>query len=206
MNMNKRTVGIMIVIVFVVLGVLLSGCVEPLATSVKQYEIENGVADVTLGKTFNYESKFTEANQERLITANPPPKLDRSLERQNLINRNKLLNDQNKIFYIYLIDYGKIMAFHTAQGKISSVNSRLTQEQQLVADEKCLSYSYQGSRTGCYNAVDSPQLDGSYGTNGDAIFFFSTTGAYIEWSGSYMISDYPLKMSTPPLLIDIIDS
>ena len=96
-NMNKKTTGIMIVLVL--LGVLLSGCVEPSTTPVKQYEIDNGVADVTLGKTFNYESKFTEANQERLITANPPPKLDRSLERQNLINRNTEFSHKPFIFW-----------------------------------------------------------------------------------------------------------
>jgi len=48
--------------------------------------------------------------------------------------------------------------------------------------------------------VDSPQLDGSYGTNGDGIFFFTTEGAYVEWNGEYMVSDFPLKMSTTPAL------
>ena len=199
----KSTIMIMIILV----ALTLSGCVDATTptNSVKGYEKENGVENVVLGKTFNFESKFTEANQERLITSNPPPRTERSLERENLAKRNLLLNDQNKIFYVYLISYGKVMAFHTAQGKISSVNSRLTQEEQIVADAKCLASNWEGSRTACYMDVGSPQLDGSYGTNGDAIFFFKTSGAYVEWAGEYQVSDYPLKMSTPPVLYSEVD-
>ena len=53
--------------------------------------------------------------------------------------------------------------------------------------------------------VDSPQLDGSYGSNGDGIFFFTTEGAYVEWNGEYMVSDYPLKLSTQPELVRVVE-
>jgi len=43
--------------------------------------------------------------------------------------------------------------------------------------------------------------DGGKGTNGDGIFFFTTEGAYAEWHGDYMVSDFPLKLSTPPELV-----
>ena len=53
--------------------------------------------------------------------------------------------------------------------------------------------------------VESPDLDGSYGTNGDAIFFFTAENAYVEWSGEYFVSDFPLHMSTPPVLVRNVD-
>jgi hypothetical protein len=153
------------------------------------------LTDIKVGDTFGFEQKFTEKNQQRLVKANPNPTLDRSLERENLIRRYEFLNDQNKIFYVYLIDYGKVMGYYTAKGKISSVNSRLTQEEQVIR-----------GKHGCCDSnknvvVGSPQLDGSYGTNGDGIFFFTTEGAYVEWNGMYLVSDFPLSMQTPPMLI-----
>ena len=81
------------------------------------------------------------------------------------------------------------MAFYTVKGKVSSVNSLLTTPKQA--------FSYRGTVI----IVESPQLDGSYGTNGNAIFFFTTEGAYVEWPGEYLLSDQPLKLVTPPELI-----
>jgi hypothetical protein len=43
-------------------------------------------------------------------------------------------------------------------------------------------------------------MDGSYGTNGNAIFFFTTAGVYVEWNGEYMMADQPLQLATPPEL------
>jgi hypothetical protein len=44
-------------------------------------------------------------------------------------------------------------------------------------------------------------IDGSYGSNGDAIFFFTTDDIYVEWRGDYMLADQPLKMTTQPELV-----
>jgi len=148
--------------------------------------------ETTSGK----EAALTEENQDRMLTASPPPKLDKSLERENLIRRLELLNDENKMFYIYLVSYGKVMAEYVAKGKVSSVNSKLTTQEQIIRDPHT---HYVEQRQGL--VVESPDLDGSYGTNGDAIFFFTTDGAYVEWAGEYMVSDFPLQLTTPPELI-----
>ena len=146
------------------------------------------------GKTQKYEANFTEMQQDRLIKVVPPPELKYSLERENLKKRLVRFNDANKVSYIYLIDYGKVMGFHTIKGKVSSVNSKLTTGEQLVDDP------FGGLDSGG-RVVESPQLDGSYGTNGDAIFFFTTEDIYVEWNGAYMLCDQPLKMATPPVLV-----
>lgn len=192
-----------IIIVLLLLSmVTISGCVSGVDNNAeKQLSNEAGLNDVTIGDTFHFEQKFTEQNQQRLVKANPPPKLDRSLERENLIKRYTFLNDQNKMFYVYLISYGKVMGYYTAQGKISSINSRLTQEEQVVYYRPGVGNSRLIGDVNGYQNVGSPQLDGSYGTNGDGIFFFTTEGAYVEWNGEYIVSDFPLKMSTPPILV-----
>lgn len=177
-KMNKKTISIGMILLLVV--AMSMGC-----TSSTSYE----------STTTGQEAKLTEENQDRLLTSSPPPKLDKSLERENLIRRLELLNDENKIFYIYLVSYGKVMAEYVAKGKVSSVNSKLTTQEQIVDDP----WGYRDSSGG--RVVESPDLDGSYGTNGDAIFFFTTDGAYVEWAGEYMVSDFPLQLTTPPMLI-----
>jgi hypothetical protein len=146
------------------------------------------------GVSAQKEQILTEENQRRLLSAQEPPKLDWSLERDNLIKRTTLWNDKNKISYIYLVNYGKVMAFYTIKGKVSSVNSQLTNTEQIVNDPN-------GDYSAGSVVLPSPSEDGSYGTNGDAVFFFTTEDAYVEWRGDYMLADQPLKLTTQPELI-----
>ena len=177
--MKRRTWVFFVVVISLALVVMLFGC---------------GGRKAKTGETQLQEANFTELQQRRLIVSTPPPSLDYSLERENLAKRLIRFNDPNKVSYIYLIDFGKVMGFYAIKGKVSSVNSLLTTGEQLV-DDPFGSWD-SGGRT-----VESPQLDGSYGTNGDAIFFFTTENVYVEWSGTYMLCDRPLKMATPPALI-----
>ncbi len=146
--------------------------------------------------TANIEQELTEENQNRLIENQPPVKLDWSLERENINRRTKLWNDSSKLSYIYLVSYGKVMAFYTIEGKVSSVNSQITNSEQ-IATKREYGNRYSG-------VLSSPSEDGSYGTNGDAIFFFTTEGVYVEWAGSYMLADEPLQLTTPPALVRTI--
>lgn len=194
---------IIVIVAFLMVAVVFSsGCINEPSNEQLEMESNLGLGNVRVGDSFYIEERFTEENQQRLLKSSPPPKLTTSLERENLIRRYEFLNDQNKIFYVYLISYGKVMGYYTAQGKISSVNSRLTQEDQIVDVENLGISSYE-SNDGL--VVGSPQLDGSYGTNGDGIFFFTTEGAYVEWNGEYIVSDFPLKMSTPPILVKEVE-
>lgn len=156
----------------------------------------------------NIEQNHTEENQKNLVKNQPPVTLDWSLERENINKRTSLWNDANKISYIYLVNYGKVMAFYTLKGKVSSVNSHITNDSQL--SWKCVNADgTYATNEGCSGfgqrqvdgIISSPAEDGSYGTNGDAIFFFTTEGAYVEWAGDYMLADQPLKLTTQPELI-----
>ena len=125
----------------------------------------------------------------RLTAAVPAPIMNDSLERRQLVKRLQRFNVQDKISYIYLINFGKIMAYYVIKGKVSSVNSKLTCTQQVLGHYE--------SKV----AVESPALDGSYGSNGDAIFFFTTADIYVEWNGKYMLCDKSLKLSEKPVMV-----
>ena len=138
------------------------------------------------------EQQLTEENQAKLLETQPPVKLEWSLERENINRRTSLWNNPDKMSYIYLVSYGKVMAFHVVKGKVSSVNSQITNPEQAK-------WKYSSGAAGV--SLPSPAEDGSYGTNGDGIFFFTPENAYVEWAGEYMISDQPLKLATPPALV-----
>jgi len=198
--MNKKFIGA----IALALVVVVSGCVDTSDKQVKKQQQDlNKVQDtsgVAVGSSFLWESKLTEKNQQELAKKYPPLQLEDSLERQNLRQRYKHLNDRDVVHHVYLMSYGKVVAYYTAQGKVSSVNSKLTQEEQIVKQPNCDSGGSGYSEGPCYKVVSSPQMDGSYGTNGAAIFFFTTDGRYVEWNGEYLVSDQPLSIQTPVTL------
>jgi hypothetical protein len=157
--------------------------------------VATGCDGAVQSNTAKEEQNRTEKNQSRLLKSQPPVALDWSLERENINKRTQLWNDANKVSYIYLVNYGKVMAFYTIKGKVSSVNSQITNTHQLVDDGLS-----QINGRNPYHVMPSPAEDGSYGTNGDAIYFFTADGTYVEWAGDYMLCDKPLKLSTPPEL------
>lgn len=173
----KRITILILIVLF-----LVAGC------ETKRYEGQ--------GETQKSEAKFSEQQQARLLKAHPQPVMNYSLERANLTDRLERFNDPNKVSYIYLLsDTGQIYAFLPIKGKVSSVNSKMSTGEQIVDDP------FYWNNDGGGQVVESPQEDGSYGTNGDAIFFFSADGTYFEWNGKYLLADRPFQLSEQPLLI-----
>lgn len=164
------------------------------------------VSDATIGESYQFEIKMTEKNQYELVKAQPPFQMENSLERENLIKRYQYLNDRNNVHHVYLIsEMGQVMAYYTAQGKVSSVNSKLTNDQQIVGSNQCIKEVHNDAEGGCFMTVESPQMDGSYGENGDGIFFFTTDGHYVEWNGVYLVSEEPKNIQTEVVLTDDVD-
>jgi hypothetical protein len=143
--------------------------------------------------SYQSDANKVEETQNRVQTSVPIPEIQNSAERKNIAERAKLFDKENVNTYVYLVNYGKVMAFYTAKGKISSLNSYLSPVDKLVDWEgkKCSSYS-----SSCY-VVGAPDIDGAYGENANGIFFFTTENVYVEWKGDYLVSDQPLKLQTP---------
>jgi hypothetical protein len=150
--------------------------------------------------TAQAESHQTEVNQSNLNQAQPAPRITWSLERDNLIRRFKLQNDRTVMFYMYLFieGFSEPIGYYQVN-KVSSVNSQLTNTEQMVNDSNASSGSY----ASC--VLPSPAEDGSYGTNGDAVFGFTPEEIYIEHNMKYVVSNVPLSFQKPVNKLTVIN-
>lgn len=131
-------------------------------------------------------------NQAKLQIAVPIPSLENSLERLNISKRLQMWNDPAKVSYIYLTSYGKVMAFYVVKGKVTSGNKRLTAPQNQIGTNVSAPEVL---------SMEAPELDGTYGSSSPYVFFWTTDGTYVQWSGEYMLSDQPLTLTTTPELV-----
>jgi len=157
----------------------------------------------TGGGTYLSEQQAIEQNQQRLDQIRPLPKMTDSEERKNLIKRAQTFNNPNKLSYIYLYSYGKLIMYDTVKGKVSALDSSLTPQQQFVdSSGKQITDSNNciGANDNCY-PINAPAVDGSYGTNGQGIFYYNQNGAYREWNGTYILSDQPMVLTNQPDLV-----
>ena len=138
-----------------------------------------------------------------------PTDIDYSLERYNLIRRAYWVNGQREkalslpcpvekpLGYVVLMLEGVgVVGNYVIDGKVSSLNSFLTPDSEYYEQE----YYGNGSSGGDGNSWLA-DVDGSYGENDNGIFFFTTDGKYIEWTGTYIYSDIPYIVDNPILKI-----
>lgn len=102
---------------------------------------ESGCGDSVNNTTAVTEQAHTENNQKNLNEVQPPPTITWSLERDNLIKRFKLQNDRTVTFFMYIFIEGCSDPIGYYQvNKVSSVNSQLTNTEQLVNGERWTIY------------------------------------------------------------------
>lgn len=147
-------------------------------------------------KTYTtHDQAVTRQYAQKLEQAEPYPlaQMTDSAERANLREKLLRLNEPGKIGYVYeLSQTGAVIAEYQIKGKVSSTNSQLTTLDQYAR------FCQSGD---CNNEhFQSMGDDGSFGENEQGIFFFTTTGVLVEWSGIWQYSDAPLHLSTPPIL------
>lgn len=126
----------------------------------------------------------------------PVAKMKYSLERANIRERLLRFNNPNKIGYVYLLyPTGQVAGYYTIKGKVSSTDSQMTTQDQVV--KRC-----DTNVTGCvFLTVRSPGDDGSYGVNEPGIFFFTTEDVIDESNLLYFYSDAPLKLNEQKFIV-----
>ena len=153
------------------------------------------------------DSDRTLAVADKLQNSQPTPTdINYSLERYNLIRRAYWVNGQREkantlpcsvekpLGYVVLItESGAILGSFVVDGKVSSLNSYLTPDSEYYEIAT-------GSTVTHYNDWLA-DIDGSYGSNDNGIFFFTPDGKYIEWTGTYLYSDIPFVVDTPIIQI-----
>lgn len=135
-----------------------------------------------------------------------PTDIDYSLERYNLTRRAYWVNGQREkanalacpvvkpMGYVVLLAGNTIMGAYEVDGKVSSLNSYLTPDSQYYERDMA-------EVSGINHNEWLSDVDGSYGTNDNGIFFFTPQGNYIEWTGEYLYSDMPFHVDNPILTI-----
>lgn len=148
----------------------------------------------------------TLATGNKLVANQPTPTdIDYSLERYNLIKRAYWVNgmrdkaralpspiaDMPLGYIVLLTNSGAVVGKFTVDGKVSSLNSFLTPDSEF--------YECAGEYCDGLNSDNEwlPDVDGSYGSNDSGIFFFTTDGKYVEWTGTYLYSDIPFTINNP---------
>ena len=147
----------------------------------------------------DYQEQTSDVEKQQSITKDlqqsqpTPTDIDYSLERYNLIRRAYWVNGQREkalslpcpvekpLGYVVLMLEGVgVVGNYVIDGKVSSLNSFLTPDSEY--------YEYSAGETSKKNNWLA-DVDGSYGENDNGIFFFTTDGKYIEWTGTYIYSD-----------------
>lgn len=158
--------------------------------------------DVEVNSTKNDTQKQEEIAKTLSENQPTPTDINYSLERYNLIKRAYWVNGQREkantliceiekpLGYIVLFtESGAVVGSFIVDGKVSSLNSYLTPDSEHY--ELC----YGGTHTKENDWL--ADVDGSYGANDNGIFFFTTDGKYIEWTGIYLYSDIPFIVEDP---------
>lgn len=162
-------------------------------------EMETPVSETS---SFEEASKANEASAADIIKNDVLPKVEQSLERENIKRRVEFINQPDRIGYLYLLsDNGQLIREVQVLGKVSSLNSYLTP----MEDVQWFKGVDVGESRGDIPIVTSaPDLDGTYGSNDNGIFFFTPDGVYQEWNGMYFYSSERMSFTTQPLLIETV--
>lgn len=179
--MKKITVILLALFMTVV---ILSGCEDTVVST---------GSEADLAAQENIASKLAE-NQPT------PTDISYSLERYNLIRRAYWVNGQEEKantlgcpvqkplgYCVLMTESGAVVGSFVVDGKVSSLNSFLTpscKDERLPFCELVIT-------------EELSDVDGSYGENDNGIFFFTTDGLYIEWTGIYLYSSSPMIVDDP---------
>lgn len=151
-----------------------------------------------------YESA-AKSNKEavnQIIADDKLPTISRSLERENLKRRINFINQPDRIGYLYLLsDTGQLIKEVQVKGKVSSLNSYLTPMEEI----KIVPHDGEGYYVETPVAVQSSDIDGTWGENDNGIFWFTADDVYQEWTGMYLYSSERLSFEAQPVLVEVSD-
>lgn len=113
-------------------------------------------------------------------------------EVDNIKNRLKLTSQPGLLGFVVLLnESGQPVYYASVKGKITSGSKRLTRTEWL-------------DDFGASNAITpAPSDEGTYGSSGEYIFFWTTNGQYMQWNGKYLYSDKPIRLTVQPLVVSV---
>ena len=176
--------------VLVVAIASVSGCgTSASTTGASDYDATNVVANSMTDQQAQNALKSVNAYGSVHITENA--------EIENIQRYITLTTRPGMIGYVTLFTLGRPIAYYTVKGPVTDCNRELTPMLHVT--------NGRGWATGADNGtVDSPNDEGTYGGNAHCIFFFNEDGVMIRWSGEYLYSSQPIRLSEKPLVITVV--
>jgi len=174
------------IIIITILAVFLAGCVDLTPTAIQEGQ------------------SAKDQNLDTVLRSVPIPTVKTAQERKNVAKRVERFDVENKLGYVYIFCPGVgPIGYYAIIGRVSSLNSFLVPQQRLT-DEMAFRNSngtYTTRRVNGYHVIDDADLDGTYGTNHEGVFFFTDSDVYVEIPASmpYMYSDQPLPIRVQKL-------
>lgn len=157
---------------------------------------------VTETNTYKEAAEANEKAIASVINGDTLPKIERSLERENIKRRIEFINLPDRVGYLYLLsNNGQLVKEVQVKGKVSSLNSYLTpmEEIKIIGHDGDSSYHNETPV-----AVSAADVDGTWGENDAGIFWFTPDGVYQEWTGLYMYSSERMSFKSQPILTEVV--
>lgn len=111
-------------------------------------------------------------------------------EIENIKRRLELTSKPGLLGYVVLLnEMGQPVLYTTTHGKPTSGSKRLTEPDRMDCHAN-----------GCLNRAASSD-EGTFGSSGEYIFFWTSSGQYIQWNGKYLYSNQPFRLTIQPLVV-----
>lgn len=136
-------------------------------------------------------------NTARLIANQPAPTLANSADRAALIKRYERTADPNFRQYIAIVTpQGGVLYTGVVKGKVTPLDSQLTPADGI----DCVHHGASSRLPDGCGVVQIAEPNGTWGTNGNGVFWFDDKDVMHESSMPYILSDQPFQVTTPPIL------
>lgn len=135
--------------------------------------------------------KAEEAAEKAASQTVDPHEIDMIYYRRVLMGKPGL-----SMYVVFMNDMGQPIDYFVTDGKCTSSNKRLTEEEELVEGDK-------GSYYGFF-AVPAASEDGTHGESDEYIYCKTVDGKYKQWNGDYYVSDSPIELTIKPLVMDVL--
>lgn len=127
-------------------------------------------------------------------TAANTVRFTRNAEIENITKRLQLTGNPDLLGFVVLLnEAGQPIMYTSVKGKVTSGGKRLTPTDVREDD-------FEGDMLRA-----APSDEGTYGSSTQYVFFWTTDGQYIQWSGNYLYSDQPFRLNTQPLIVKVLD-
>jgi len=123
-------------------------------------------------------------------------KFTENAEINNIKARLELTSDPGLTGFVLLMnEAGQPILYTGIRGKITSGSKRLTPPEKKWRGD--------WNRYGREALGPAPSDEGTWGSSSPYIYFWTTTGQYMQWNGKYLYSDKPFRTRVEPLVINI---